>query len=161
MEIPKEVKAKVAIVNKDGDILTLRRSQNEETRRGESDWAGGTVDEGETVRQGLLREVGEELPGTELVEGTIIPIYTKSKIKNEVAVTTELFAAVARYPEGGIVLGEEHDLAEDLPVENYPDLVMPNKYKTAVMIGEPVIRYLAELQQTGRLEPEPVLLGNR
>lgn len=160
MEIPKQEKAKAALVNENGDILTLRRSQEEETRPGESDWPGGTRDEDETVMQALFREIEqEELPGTKLVRETILPIYAKTKIKDGVAVTTHLFAAVAKYPEGGIVLSSEHDLAEHRSPEDYPGLDIPNKYKTALVLGESVINYFAELQQNGQLEPEPVLLG--
>lgn len=44
----------------DGKYLILRRSNTDRSRKGEWDLAGGMVDEGETIRQGAIREVEEE-----------------------------------------------------------------------------------------------------
>jgi 8-oxo-dGTP pyrophosphatase MutT (NUDIX family) len=147
VEIQKVEKAKVAIVNSRGEILTLRRSQEEETRRGEWDWAGGTLDEGETnLRKALLREVEvEELPGTKL--HNIRPLDVKSKIEDGAFKVSYLLAATATFPPDGISLSFEHDDYAWIPRVEYPGLTIPKKYRNAVVLGAPIFEELVQLTQ--------------
>ncbi len=164
IEIPREQKAKIALVNEDGEILTLRRSQDQKSRPGEWDWPGGKIKDkehrNETTLEGLFREVeGEEMPGTRVVRETVTLIYAKTEEEDGVLVTSRLYAGVGAFPEGGIALSSEHDLSAHKPREEYPGLGMPGKYETGLVLGEQVINYLAELQRSGQLDPRAVLLG--
>lgn len=163
VEIPREYKAKIAIINEDGDVYTLRRSEDDENRPGGWDWPGGNVKDKEhrkeTIGEGMFREVeDEEMPGTRLLRETVTLIYAKTKIKEGVMITSHLYAGVALFPENGVALSPEHEIGEYKSREEYPGLGMPSKYETALILGEDVIEHLAELQQTGKLKPQAVLL---
>lgn len=163
VEIPREYKAKIALVDENGDIMTLIRSHDDDNRPGGHDWPGGTVkDEGhedETIEEGMFREVEvEEMPGTRLLRDTVTLIYAKTKIKDGTLVTSHLYAGVAVYPQEGIVLSTEHISAGPKPRAEYPLKDMPGKYETGLILGEQVIDHFMELQRTGELEPRAVLL---
>jgi 8-oxo-dGTP pyrophosphatase MutT (NUDIX family) len=147
---PKLFKAKIAIVNGAGEILTLKRSQHEDTRKGEWDWPGGTFDAGEIEPiEVVFREMDQELPGT-------TPHYIRRldkvrKTRAGVRVVSHLFAATAEFPADGIVFGPEdapeHDEAIWVPPSEYPGLVIPNKYKIAVAANAPIFQEIIELIQ--------------
>ncbi len=140
-----DLKAKVAIVGPDGGILTLIRSQSEDTRKGEHDWPGGSFDDGETgILEVLHREVHvEELPGTQLHD--VRPLHARSKLTETGFKVSLLLAARATFPETGIALSDEHDGYEWVAADDYPDLLIPKKYKAAVAGGAPVFEELVEL----------------
>lgn len=52
--------AKIAVFDKDGRILVLRRSDTHPTMADRSDMPGGLVDPGESERQAAVRELQEE-----------------------------------------------------------------------------------------------------
>jgi 8-oxo-dGTP pyrophosphatase MutT (NUDIX family) len=55
------VYAKAVLVNKTGDILLLRRSQDDKNRPGEWDFSGGSVDDNEDFTAAVAREIEEEI----------------------------------------------------------------------------------------------------
>lgn len=57
---PQKVVAKVLIVQ-NGQVLILRRSAGDNYRAGQYDIPGGKIDEGETIVEGLVREINEEV----------------------------------------------------------------------------------------------------
>jgi 8-oxo-dGTP pyrophosphatase MutT (NUDIX family) len=137
-------KAKVAIVNGQGEILVLTRSELEDSRPGEPDWAGGKFDSEETSPQAvMLREVGEEMPGTKL--DNIMPLHVYSKIKAGKFAISYFFAATAKFPTDGVVLSHEHSDAAWVPRDEFQDLNIPSKYKAAVALGESVLDRVAAL----------------
>jgi 8-oxo-dGTP pyrophosphatase MutT (NUDIX family) len=143
---PPEEKAKAAIVgvvNGKVSILNLIRSMHEDTRVGEGDWVGGTLDPGEMPIDGLIREAGQELPGASLQY--ITELTTRKKIRQGLRMASHLFAAIAKFPDSGIGLSEEHSDYEWVPLDEYPGIDIPNKYKEAVASpsGLPVIKGLA------------------
>jgi 8-oxo-dGTP pyrophosphatase MutT (NUDIX family) len=127
-----ERKAKVAILNGLGQILTLRRSSKEETREGEWDWPGGKFEPGEsTVLQVLEREVErEEVRGSQLIDLHFMHVIRK-QINGGYKVSY-LLAGRALFPPEGIVLSDEHDDYDWIYPEEYPNLDIPNKYKNVV-----------------------------
>ena len=130
---PPEEKAKAAIVNViDGriSILNLIRSELEDTRVGEGDWAGGSLEPGEMPIDGLLRDAGDELPGTILQNITELPIHNKTRLGQQVV--SHLFVASAIFPETGIQLSEEHSDYGWIPLEEYSGVDIPDKYKDAL-----------------------------
>ena len=52
--------AKIAVFDKDGRILVLRRSDTHPTMADRSDMPGGLVDPGESEREAVVRELQEE-----------------------------------------------------------------------------------------------------
>lgn len=100
------VVAKVIIVNEEGRILALRRSQSDMRRPGQWDFAGGHVDESEDMataaRREALEEAGLELGGMQLV-------YALSEMTPEHGAGTWLvFVAHINRPVD-IQLSREHD----------------------------------------------------
>jgi hypothetical protein len=147
---PKLQKAKVAILNHRGEILTLRRSEHEDTRRGEFDWPGGSFEDGVTEPvEVLFDEMDQELPGTRL--RFIRRLDRVSKTRAGAKVVSHLLAATAEFPEDGIVFGPEdapeHDGAMWVPPSEYSGLLIPNKYKAAVAAGAPVFQEIVQLIQ--------------
>lgn len=51
---------KTILLNPDGKMLLLRRSETDNRRPLQWDFPGGVLDEGETLEQGTLREIAEE-----------------------------------------------------------------------------------------------------
>lgn len=51
---------KTVLLNPDGKMLLLRRSETDNRRPLQWDFPGGVLDEGETLEQGTLREIVEE-----------------------------------------------------------------------------------------------------
>lgn len=104
------VKAKIAIVNEWGKILILTRSQYEDTRQGDPDLPGGSLESYDiTVADGLCREVDEELPGTTL--RNITELDQPHRKINELGqlVITHVFAGWATLPLDGIRTSHEHE----------------------------------------------------
>lgn len=156
LEIPQREKIKVAIVNDRGEILTLTRSEHEDTRPGERDWPGGKVDSHpdgrrESLGGTLFREATiEEIPGTTLHNVTALAV--KSEIEDGAFKTTYLVAATATFPEEGIILGPTNGVPEHidgvwLAQADYEGLAIPNKYAKAVKNGGQILDRLAELAQ--------------
>lgn len=149
VDVEKKEKAKVAIVaviDNTPSILVLTRSQLEDTRVGEGDWAGGSVDDGEKPVEALKREVEqEELPGVTL--GNITELTVRRKMRDGVRVISHLFAATAELPPDGIELSVEHDAYDWVPFDEFPNTDIPNKYRKAVASesGRLVLDELAEL----------------
>ncbi len=65
--------AKAVIVNKNNDVLLLKRASKERMHAGKYDLPGGTMEQGETVEQALIREVREET-GLEIANAELIKI---------------------------------------------------------------------------------------
>lgn len=57
---PLRLTAKAAIFNSRGEVLILQRSDQEKTNRNAYDLPGGTLEKGETISDGLAREIAEE-----------------------------------------------------------------------------------------------------
>src|SRR5665213_1921310 len=130
---PEIVKAKVAVidvVDNVPSILVLTRSIHEDTRIGEGDWPGGKLEPGEEPYTGLIRETGQEVPRATLYN--ITKLAVRSRTKNGEQVTSHLYAANATLPSGPIELSIEHSGAEWVPLDEFPQVPIPNKYKRAV-----------------------------
>lgn len=154
-EIQKTEKAKVAIVNSLGEILVLTRSKYEDTRQGESDWPGGTLEGKESAIDGLIRDAGEELPGTTL--DNIRPLHAAGKVVSGKFVMSYLFAATAEFPDSGIELSYEHSAFAWVPQDQFPRLDIPKKYKVGVALGSSILDELADLSGPIIDHPRPAI----
>ena len=123
----------------------MTRSELEDTRRGEHDIPGGTFDEGDKNAVSVaIREFWQETGG-ELLD--IWPLYKRPKMKAGVLAVTHLLAGTYRLPETGIKLSDEHTESALVAPEDFSELTIPNKYKLAVRVFEPVFAQLATLSQ--------------
>lgn len=52
--------AKAVILNDNGEVLLLKRSQTDDSRPGDWDFPGGGIEDGEEITSGIAREIDEE-----------------------------------------------------------------------------------------------------
>ncbi|HUC87671.1 MAG TPA: NUDIX domain-containing protein [Candidatus Binatia bacterium] len=100
------VYAKAILLGEPGQLLLLRRSQTDPKRPGEWDFAGGKVEEGEEITQGVVREIFEEA-GLKLNTSAVRLVYAATVDYEETSVTRLLF--VGQAPASEIKLSYEHD----------------------------------------------------
>lgn len=117
---------KALVVNKDGKILVLRRSDSDERRPLQWDLPGGHLEPGEEMIAGVEREIEEE---TGLKVSKTWPVYTKTEARkwnggNEASIVFVLYATHTTDTE--VTLSFEHDkydwktVEEALPLYDYP-----------------------------------------
>jgi hypothetical protein len=142
---PNRETSKVVIIDDLDRILVLTRSDREDTRQGEPDLVGGKFDESETdPLKVMLREAGMEIPGTTLYNVTPLHEVDKTDETTGLRSVTYIYAANAVYPEGGIILSEEHDRADLVPRELFHHLRIQRKYRDAVAAGGVILDNLVE-----------------
>jgi len=123
-EISQLITVKLLIVNADGDILVIRRSQTDPTRPLSWDLPGGHVTTGENAVDAIIRETAEEIGVSirlpELYD--VLPAATADRA------TTIMFKTVT---DGvlDIALGDEHDQFRWISSEDFMELDLPTKYK--------------------------------
>ncbi len=98
--------AKVVIVNDEGKVLFLRRSQSDTNRPGQWDLPGGNVDEGEDFKQAVMREAKEEAG---IVLSDPIPVYGYSEPRPPHGFPTWVFFAEKIRQTPHVALSFEHD----------------------------------------------------
>ena len=116
---------KTLVLNAAGEILILRRSATDNRRPLQWDLPGGQLEAGESLEEGVKREVLEET-GLQ-VEGTHI-LYSKTEYRKwkegEASVVFLLYASHAT--SDSVTVSDEHDhyawkrIQEALPLFEYP-----------------------------------------
>ena len=115
------------ISNDDDQLLIVQRSYEDSRNGGQWEFPGGKVDAGETIHDGLAREVLEEtgliirLVSVIHYEDQIIPI---GKYKNRLYIS--LFHT-ARLLEGTLVLSVEHEAAAWIEPKSIDYQLMTNE----------------------------------
>ncbi len=109
MDISTDIIEKAIILKGEGKMLLLRRSKTDTRRPLQWDLPGGLCEEGETLEEGVLREIVEE---TGLKVTGLRPIYTKSEIrewktnkKNAVFIFYKAYVV----SDKEVVVSDEHD----------------------------------------------------
>lgn len=100
------VVAKVIIVNEDGKMLALRRSQSDVRRPGQWDFPGGHVDDGEDMRAAARREAFEEAA---LQLDDMQLVFALSEMTSEHGAGTWLVFVAHTNGSEDIRLSHEHD----------------------------------------------------
>ena len=100
-----------AVVVRDGKILLLRESTeyDEGTEAGKWDVPGGRIDDGESVRDGLVREVKEE-SSLDVIPGKAIECFDNFPvIKGEECHIVRVYFFATEHEEKSVVLSQDHD----------------------------------------------------
>lgn len=85
----------------------MRRALDDENRPGQHDLPGGAVDPGETIEQGVLREIEEEI-GLLLASSNISLAYTETAMKNQTNLIRFMF--IGKISSSDLVtLSHEHE----------------------------------------------------
>src|SRR5262245_41047095 len=99
-----------ALIVRDGRVLSL-------VDRTFGDLPGGRIDDGETSREALLRELSEELPGIRNVRiGALLGAERVADLGDDLSLFVAVYHVEADLPEP-LVLSAEHSRAEWLPLE--------------------------------------------
>lgn len=118
--------AKVFVLNKDGLILTMRRSADDNHRPLTWDLPGGGVDFGESPNDAVVREAKEEA-GLTIESPTIFFVGAK----NEEKYVVELLY-YAEYDGSEIELSEEHDQIAWVTKDEFLKLDVPRYFLAGV-----------------------------
>lgn len=114
---------KAFIVNLQGEVLVIRRAQSN-TLSKIWDLPGGRLDYGETIREGLVREVQEEVGLTiEVIADplNITTFFPQAKRTNQVIRIIYLCSA-----NGNIVLSKEHEEYRWIDPQKYQEFNFPD-----------------------------------
>jgi 8-oxo-dGTP pyrophosphatase MutT (NUDIX family) len=77
-ELKTDIVLKTLVINSDGKLLLLRRSNTDTRRPLQWDLPGGKMDEGETLEQGAVREVKEEA-GIHITDQPMV-VFSKAEV---------------------------------------------------------------------------------
>ena len=128
--------AKAIIIDKDGDVLVVRRSDTHPYVPLTPDLPGGKIEDGETVVEGLLRELREEI-GLEVAPTDVKEIKTE-QINNYFGKDYQVSLYELRLEKKcHIQMDFEHDMYEWIPLAKLQivgDIYVPlvEYYKTMV-----------------------------
>ncbi|HAT74202.1 MAG: Protein GrpE [Candidatus Moranbacteria bacterium GW2011_GWF2_36_839] len=123
---------KAVIINQEGKVLIIKRSENDSIKAGEYDLPGGNVDYRENIEIAIKREIEEEL-GIKVEIGPIIYAFDfENKYdreyefgKEKIKVGGKGLRFIAYYKEGEIKLSDEHQAYEwldfDKALEKFGD----------------------------------------
>lgn len=122
----KTIVAKAFVINKDGLILTLKRSSSDHDRPMTWDLAGGTVEYGEDPTDTVSREILEE-------SGLMIEnpqVFITKTTNNDKYIVRLLY--YVRTSEDAIKLSSEHDAYKWVTPYDFSELDIPEYYKDCV-----------------------------
>lgn len=121
------VVAKVVVLNPEGKLLALRRSETDERRPLQWDIPGGWVDEGEDIAGAAARETDEEA-GINLDPKNLKVVYATNAVKTpkDEPYNISWIFFVGKTDQSGVTISDEHsefawmELDEALKEFEYP-----------------------------------------
>ena len=126
----KRLIALLALVNEKNEVLiSLRRHKKEFD--GYWEYPGGKVEEGETIEQGIIREVKEEI-NLEISKNCIAPLTFA--VNQEGTTQTILFLYICRKWEGSItsLLGQRIKWVKPIDLAEY-QMPAPNSFLNSIL----------------------------
>lgn len=122
------VVAKVLVVNLDGQLLLIRRSETDERRPLQWDVPGGHTDGSEFANEAAARETKEEA-GIDVDPRQLKLAYATCQAVEPGLNVVWLFF-VARTEQGNVILSHEHDEYRWVPVDEAIRLIEYDRQKT-------------------------------
>ena len=116
--------AKVVILDKNGDALTLRRSGSHPREAFRPDLPGGVIKEDETFEAGLVREIFEET-GIAIKSEQLILVHTFTHRLFGKSVSRLLYAVRLQEVAPHIAISWEHDEFSWQPIADVHDMEKP------------------------------------
>jgi 8-oxo-dGTP diphosphatase len=117
--------AKILVIDKEDNILVLRRSSTHPWAAFQPDLPGGLVEDSETIEQGALRELREET-GIVLDEASIINPHEKVRQHfGLINIGRDLFIIHLDELKPDITISWEHDRFDWIPVHELKGLERP------------------------------------
>lgn len=113
--------AKALILDQNGDFLLLQRSDTHPRLGGFYDLPGGTIEDNEQWRDGVIREIREET-GLELTHERLKALYTTTKLLHGRSYPTILYVAYVDGNKPAVNLSWEHKSYEWAPLERLGDV---------------------------------------
>jgi len=131
-----DIVLKTLVINSEGRLLLLRRSETDNRRPLQWDLPGGMMDEGEILEQGAAREVKEE-SGIELTDQLKV-IFSKAEVaswddqnghhgRNVVRIYFVAYVEVAT-----VILSYEHDMQSWVSFEDALDMIEYDRHKEVI-----------------------------
>ncbi len=111
---------KAVVIDNNNRVLLLKRAKHE-INGGKWDLPGGTLEEGETIKEALKREVKEET-GADIEIGNIIKVSEFDK-KHEEFNKRKSLRYLAYYNSGKISLSDEHKTYKWIDIDKAPQLI--------------------------------------
>lgn len=130
MKINKKIyfSQKIILVNKNGEILILKRGMTAPSRPGYWDLPGGEVEYGENLSNSIIRETEEET-GLEIKNPTLLDIYAKFNDRKEYWVTICYSSQVV---DADVRLSFEHNAFSWIKPQEFKNLKASPKNKKFV-----------------------------
>lgn len=116
--------AKIVILDANGQALMLRRSAGHPRSAHRPDLPGGIVETGETIEEGLIREIFEEV-GLTISLSSLQLIYTFTRSFLGISVNRLLYATRLDVVEPPITISWEHDQYSWQPIDHLNGLELP------------------------------------
>ncbi len=115
---------KVAVLDRNGDMLVLRRSGTHPRAPFEDDIPGGVLEAHESVEEGASRELKEET-GLDVAPGDLKFVYEFEQQLPDVFVRRLLYAARLDAEKPDITMSYEHDQFSWQPVDQVSGMESP------------------------------------
>lgn len=107
--------AKALILDADGHMLVLRRSQTHPTLAGHADLPGGLIEPGEEPGSAVAREILEET-GLTIAPVDLVLSYAETEAHNDENRVRLLYIVRLKEKQPNIAISWEHEAADWLPV---------------------------------------------
>lgn len=112
---------KALILDANGDFLLLTRSDTHPHLAGFADLPGGGVNQSESFRTALVREVSEET-GLQLEENQLRVAYTVTQVIHGTSYPTVLYCVRLEDIKPEVAISWEHKSYEWAPIEKLPEV---------------------------------------
>jgi 8-oxo-dGTP pyrophosphatase MutT (NUDIX family) len=116
--------AKTVVLDQNGRVLLLKRSQSDPRRPGEWDFPGGEVDQKEELLVGAVREIYEEA-GLQIQPSSLALVYAATEAYQNTGLSVTRLLFVTQKTDGDVKLSYEHDsfqwVDHETAIELFPD----------------------------------------